>query len=72
MGGLAIAALPRRVPNASGWGTKVAVTHEWVDGLCHPSCMGGPQHLKARDKISSQCIGYITPAKWGGGGGGKI
>ena len=40
-----------RVPNGSNWEAKVEVAKEWADWLHHSFYMGGPQHLRARDKI---------------------
>ena len=41
------------VPNILDWGTKSEVAHKWMDGLCQPCCLAGPQGNRAGGKIRS-------------------
>ena len=43
----------RGVSNASEWGTKSTVAQKWADWQHHHSHVGGPQHLRAGDRINS-------------------
>ena len=39
------------VPNASKGGTKSAAAHKWANSLDNPYHLGGPERLKAGDRI---------------------
>ena len=42
-----------RVLNASEWGTKSVVAHNWADWLHNPYCLGRLQRFRATDKTNS-------------------